>query len=64
MLCQFQQETRHGEDFRFSLEELVVGGVGDHRGIAILTNTYLLRGQRRSGEVLGEGFTDFRGVGR
>ena len=48
----------------YSLEELVVGDVGDHRGIAILTNAYLLQGQRQSGDVLGEGFAGFRGAGR
>ena len=64
MLCQFQQETGHGERFDLSLEEIVVGGVGDHRGLSVLLDTDLLRGQRGgyglpAGDVLGEGFTGF-----
>ncbi len=42
VLCQLQQETGHREGFDLTLEEFVVRNVGDHRGIAILTNAYLL----------------------
>ena len=59
MLCQFQQETGRGERFNLSLEEVVVGGVGDHRSFAVLFDAYLLQGQRRAGDVLGEGLPGF-----
>jgi len=32
MLRQFQEETCHGKGFGFSLEEVIVGGVGDQGG--------------------------------
>jgi hypothetical protein len=56
MLCQLQQETYHGKGFRFSLEELIVGSVGDRRGFAVLFDADLLQGQRGSSDVLREGF--------
>jgi hypothetical protein len=46
MLRQFQQETGHGEGFRFSLEELVVGTVQDHRNLSVLLDAYLFQRKR------------------
>ncbi|MEE9500869.1 MAG: hypothetical protein V3V48_02245, partial [Candidatus Aminicenantaceae bacterium] len=48
-----KEKTYHREGFGFSLEELVVGSVGDHRGLSILLDAYLLQGQR--GGVLPSG---------
>ena len=64
VLCELQEKTHHGKGFGFLLEELVVGGIGDHRSFAVFLDAYLLQGQRRSGDVLGEGFAGFRGAGR
>ena len=35
VLCELQEKTHHGKDLGFLLEELVVGFVGDHRGLAV-----------------------------
>ena len=40
MLHQFQQETRATESSDFSLEELIVGSAGDHRGRAVLFDAH------------------------
>ena len=45
MLCQFQQETAHGKRLDLSLEEIAIGGVGDHRGLSILFDTDLVLGE-------------------
>ena len=44
MLCQFQKKPHHRKSLDFSL---VIGGVGDHRSLAVLLDAYLLQGQRR-----------------
>ena len=36
MLVEFQEEPHHRKGLGLSLEERVVGGVGDHRGFAVL----------------------------
>ncbi len=46
MLRQLQQETRHGKGFGFSFEDVTFGGVGDHRGLAVLFDAYLLQADR------------------
>ncbi len=43
MLRELQEETRHGKGLGLSLEEVVVGGVGDHRGLAIVLDVNLLQ---------------------
>jgi len=62
MLRQFEQELRYGKGFGFPLEELVLGGVGDHRGLSVFFDAYLLQGQRGAGDVLREGFAGFVGM--
>jgi len=49
--------------FDLSLEEIVIRGVGDDGGFAILLDTYLFERQRRAGDVLGEGLTCLGGSG-
>ncbi len=63
MLCQLQQETGHREGFDLSLEEVVIRGVGDDGGLAILLDTYLFEGQRWAGDVLREGLSCLGGSG-
>jgi len=43
MLCQLQQETGHREGFNLSLEEVVIRGVGDDDGLAILLDSLQTR---------------------
>ena len=43
MLVEFQEEPHHRKGLGLSLEEVVVGGVGDHRGFAVLLDAYLLQ---------------------
>ena len=38
--------------FGFPLEKFVVGGVGDHSGLAVLLDAHLRQRQGRSGDVL------------
>ena len=61
MLCEFEQETCHAEGLGLSLEELIVGGVGDYRGLAVLFDAHLLQGDRGASDVLREGFAVFIG---
>ncbi len=56
---QFEQELGYRKGLGFTLEEIVIGGVGDHRSFAVLLDAYLLQGQRGAGDVLGEGFAGF-----
>ena len=43
VLRELQEETCHRKGLGFSLEEVVVGGVGYHRGFAVLLDAYLLQ---------------------
>ena len=63
MLCQLQQETDHREGFDPSLKEFVVGSVGDHGGLPVLSNAYLFQRQRGTGDVMGESLSGLRGSG-
>ena len=63
MLCQLRQEAGHREGFDLSLEEVVVRGLGDDGGLAILLDTYLFAGQRWAGDVFREGLAGLRGSG-
>ena len=42
VLRKFQKETHRGKGPGFSLEEVVVGGVGDQGGLAILFDAHFL----------------------
>ena len=63
MLRHFEQEARHGKGFGFSLEELVAGGVGDHRGLSVFFDAYLFQRKWWAGDVLGEGPSCLGGSG-
>ena len=43
VLCELQEKTHHGKGFGFALEELVVGSVGDHGGLTILSDAHLFQ---------------------
>jgi len=45
----------------FSLEEVIIGGVGEQGGLAVLFDAHLLQGDRRVSDVLREGFSSFVG---
>ena len=44
MLCELQEEPHHRKGLGLCLEELVVGGEGDHGGFAVLFDAYLFQG--------------------
>jgi len=48
MLRQFQQEVRDGKGLGFSLEEVVIGGVGDDRSLSVIFYAYLSSFTERS----------------
>jgi hypothetical protein len=56
MLRELQEKPHQRKGLGLSLEELILGSEGDHGGLSILLNAYLFQGERRAGDVLGEGF--------
>jgi hypothetical protein len=48
----------------FSLEEIIIGGVGEQGGHAIFFDAHLFQGERRASDVLREGFSGFAGESR
>ena len=49
---QFQEETCHGKCFDFSLEEVIIGGVGDQGGLTVIFDAHLKLTDNRSFSIL------------
>ena len=63
VLSDFKEKTYNRKGFGFSLEEFVVGSVGDHGGLSVLPNAYLFQRKRWAGDVLREGLSCLGGSG-